>query len=353
MKLTDTERIEILIMIGCGDKVRTQTEVRNLFNAKYPNREPVSQSAISKIEKKFRETGHVKDLPKSGRKSIPEAKKLDVVLAFQENPHTSSRQVALDNNLHQSTVVRVLKKEKWHPYKVHLVQELLQDDFDRRVEFCETIMERCNRDRSFIKKVLFSDEATFMLNGHVNRQTYRYWASENPHWMEEYSTQYPEKLNVWAGIINNQIIGPYFFEENLTGPRYLEFLQGYLLPQLNQLFPNRNDLWFQQDGAPPHYAVDVRTYLNNVFRGRWIGRRGSIEWPPRSPDLTPLDFFLWGYLKSKVYQSRPNNLEELKERIRTEIAQITPEVLENVREEFTARLSNCIIAEGHQFEHFL
>lgn len=85
----------------------------------------------------------------------------------------------------------MLKKEKWHPYKVHLVQELLEDDFDRRVEFCEIMMDGCNRDKSFIKNILFSDEATFMLNGHVNRQTYRYWSKENPHWMEENNTQYP------------------------------------------------------------------------------------------------------------------------------------------------------------------
>lgn len=353
MKLTETQRIEILIMIGCGDKTRTQKDVCTLFNNKYPNRETISQSTVSKIEKKFRETGHVRDLPKGSRKPVPENKKLDVLLAFEENPHTSSRQVALDNDLGHSTILRTLKKEKWHPYKVTLVQELMEDDFDRRVEFCEFMMEKNNRDPLFLKNVLFSDEATFLLSGHVNRQTCRYWATENPHWMQEHHTQYPKKVNVWAGIIDNRIIGPYFFEENLTGPRYLDFLQNFLLPELNRLFPNRNDLWLQQDGAPPHYAVLVRNYLDNVFANRWIGRRGSIEWPPRSPDLTPLDFFLWGYLKSKVYLNRPQNINELKERIRIEVAQITPEVIENVREEFAARLSHCILAEGKQFEHLL
>lgn len=98
-------------------------------------------------------------------------------------------------------------------------------------------------------------------------------------------------MNVWVGILDNQVIGPYFFEESLTGARYLQFLQDCLVPRLNELFPNRNDLWFQQDGAPPDFAVDVRTYLTIVFRGKWIGRRGQIEWPPRTPDLTPLDFF--------------------------------------------------------------
>jgi hypothetical protein len=57
------------------------------------------------------------------------------------------------------------------------------------------------------------------------------------------------------------------------------------------------------------------------------GRRGAIEWPSLSPDLTPLDFFLWGYLKSKVYFNRPNNLDELRQRIRAEVEHITPEVL--------------------------
>lgn len=353
MKLTDTERIEILIMIGCEDKTRTQKAVCTLFNNKYPNREPISQSTVSKIEKKFRETGHVKDLPKGSKKQIPDDKKLDVLLAFHDNPHTSSRQVALHNDIDHSTVLRTLKKEKWHPYKVSLVQELMEDDFDRRIEFCEIMMEKNNTDPMFFRKVLFSDEATFLLNGHVNRQTCRYWATENPHWMQEYHTQYPEKLNVWAGIIENMIIGPYFFDESLTGPRYLEFLQNFLLPELNRLFPNRPDLWLQQDGAPPHYAVAVRRYLNNVFPDRWIGRRGAIEWPPRSPDLTPLDFFLWGYLKSKVYQNRPHNIRDLKDRIRIEMGRITQDVIGRVREEFTARLSHCLIADGRQFEHLL
>lgn len=351
MKLSETQRIDILIMIGCGDKTRTQMEVCALFNDKYPDREPIAQSTVSKIEKKFRETGHVRDLPKGSRKPVAENTKLDVLLAFQEDPHTSSRQVALDNNIHHATVLATLKKEKWHPYKVVLVQELLEDDFDRRIQFCDIMMEKNNTDPMFLRKVLFSDEATFLLNGHVNRQTCRYWAQQNPHWMQEYHTQYPEKLNVWAGIIGNKIIGPYFFEETLTGPRYLEFLQHFLIPELHRLFPNRDDLWLQQDGAPPHYAVLVRNYLDRVFTDRWIGRRGSIEWPPRSPDLTPLDFFLWGYLKSRVYKNRPHTINELKERIRLEIAQISAEVLQNVQDEFVARLSHCLIAEGHQFEH--
>lgn len=105
--------------------------------------------------------------------------------------------------------------------------------------------------------------------------------------------------------------------------------------------------------VPPHYAVNVRRYLNEVFPRRWIGRRGPIEWPPRSPDLTPLDFFLWGYLKNRVYINRPNNLEELKQRIRDEIRSISPQILQNVRNGFYYRLGYCQMEEGGQFEHLL
>jgi hypothetical protein len=135
--------------------------------------------------------------------------------------------------------------------------------------------------------------------------------------MQEIHTQYLQKVNVWAGIIDGRILGPFFFANNLTRDRYLQFLQLELMLALfptanNPDLPN-NTIWLQQDGAPPYYAINVRHYLDQVLSGRLIGRRGSMEWPTRSPDLTPLNrLFLWGCLKSKVYNNRPNNLEDLK-----------------------------------------
>ncbi|EFN81543.1 hypothetical protein EAI_12279, partial [Harpegnathos saltator] len=50
-----------------------------------------------------------------------------------------------------------------------------------------------------------------------------------------------------------------------------------------------HNVWFQQvgAGAPAHFSLQARNILNDVFTDRWIGRKGT----PRSPDLTPLDFF--------------------------------------------------------------
>ena len=56
-----------------------------------------------------------------------------------------------------------------------------------------------------------------------------------------------------------------------------------------------------QDGAPPHFPVDVRNHLNERFPHRWIGRDSEFSWPPRSPDMNPLDYYVWGNMKDFVY----------------------------------------------------
>ena len=71
----------------------------------------------------------------------------------------------------------------------------------------------------------------------------------------------------------------------------------------------------EYDGAPAHFALDVREYLNNVFPNRWIGRGGPVQWPPRSPDLTPMDFFIWGEMKCFVYEPPIDIPEELVARV--------------------------------------
>ncbi|CAH2015936.1 unnamed protein product, partial [Acanthoscelides obtectus] len=77
------------------------------------------------------------------------------------------------------------------------------------------------------------------------------------------------------------------------------------------------------DGTPPHYALRVRQYLDQTFPDRWISRRGAIEWPPRSPDVSPLDLFM---------------CEDLRQRIVNECLQITPQILQNVRQRFEQNL---------------
>jgi len=117
----------------------------------------------------------------------------------------------------------------------------------------------------------------------------------------------------------------------IGGFRYA-MLEDWLMPQLSD--EEVHGYMYQQDGAPPHLHKEVREYLNEHLPGRWVGRTAATDntfctWPPRSPDLTVRDFFLWGFVKDNVYVPRlPKTLPELRERINTAIGNVTQDMLE-------------------------
>ena len=72
------------------------------------------------------------------------------------------------------------------------------------------------------------------------------------------------------------------------------------------------DLWFQQDGATCHTALATMTLIHQRFEGRVISRGGNVDGPQRSCDITPLDYFLWGYFRSRVFTNKPESFDDLK-----------------------------------------
>ncbi|GFX54633.1 transposable element Tcb2 transposase [Trichonephila clavipes] len=106
------------------------------------------------------------------------------------------------------------------------------------------------------------------------------------------------------------------------------------------------ELWFQQDGATCPTARATIDLLKDTFGDRLISRFGPVNWPPRSCDLTPLDYFLWGYVKSLVYADEPQTLDHLEDNIRRVIADIRPQMLEKVIENWTSRLDSIRASRG-------
>ncbi|KZC12505.1 hypothetical protein WN55_04312 [Dufourea novaeangliae] len=156
---------------------------------------------------------------------------------------------------------------------------------------------------------------------------------------------------VWCGIHDRKLLGPYFFDQPINGAVYLQFLKTRLWNVLEEMPLNlRNSLWFQHDGAPPHYAAAVRNWLNETFQNRWVGRGGSVNWPARSPDLSSCDFFLWGHLKGIVFQTPVENLNNLRRRITNACTEITQEMLKNTEAAFIRRLEKCIYNNGGHVE---
>ncbi|GFW41454.1 cytochrome P450 18a1 [Trichonephila clavipes] len=157
-------------------------------------------------------------------------------------------------------------------------------------------------------RILFSDEAHFWLNGYVNKQNCRIWSEANPQVYVE-TPLHPEKLTVWCALWAGGIIGPYFFKNDeghnvtVNGDRYRAMITNFFIPELNN--HDDQELWFQQDGAACHTARATIYLLKDTFGDRLISRFGPVNWPPRTCDLTALDYFLWGYVKSLVYADKP------------------------------------------------
>ena len=155
-------------------------------------------------------------------------------------------------------------------------------------------------------------------------------------------------MNVWCGIMCNRIIGPFFFHEaSITADVYLDLLTEYVAPQLIEFQPT---IIFQQDGAPPHWGLYVREFLNETFPNRWIGRDGPIPWLLRLPDITPLGFFVWGYVKNIVYKAKVRNIDDLKQRISNAMKTINEAMLQRTWQEIEYCLDVLRATNGAHIE---
>jgi hypothetical protein len=152
-----------------------------------------------------------------------------------------------------------------------------------------------------------SDEVHFSVSGYVNKQECSYWAPKNRHELHQ-RPLHSAKVTVWCAVSCYGSIGPYFFgiEEGCTVSVDAErckvmseiFLRIELHPHQQFL------LWFQQDGATVHTLEISMQVLRTMFPGTW---------PARSPDIAVQNYFLWGYVKNKVYETHTANIANLKQ----------------------------------------
>ncbi|GFX89356.1 uncharacterized protein TNCV_2201981 [Trichonephila clavipes] len=128
-------------------------------------------------------------------------------------------------------------------------------------------------------------------------------------------------------------------------------ITNFFIPELNN--HDVQELWFQQDSATCHTARATIDLLKDTFGDRLISRFRPVNWPPRSCDLTPLDYFLGGYVKSLVYADKPQTLDHLEDNIRRVIADIRPQILEKVIENWTSRLDYIRSSRGSRMPEII
>ncbi|GFV60961.1 uncharacterized protein TNCV_4716151 [Trichonephila clavipes] len=183
--------------------------------------------------------------------------------------------------------------------------------------------------------VLFTDEATFTWSGMFNMHNSHLWAHVNPHGTITHAYQERFSINVWAGIVHNNLVGPYILPSRLTGRTYNIFLQE-VLPELLVDVPPfvRSRMWFQHDGAPAHFSRNVRNHLDSVYGQHWIGR---------------------GHIKSLVYESPVTSAEDLVARLSVAAGHVIdmPDVFPDLSRSMRRRCECCVTVGGRTFEHLL
>ena len=200
-------------------------------------------------------------------------------------------------------------------------------------------------DQEWTSRIWFSDEAHFALNSAVNRRSNVYWGQNKTTEVSQMPLHSP-KVTVWCAMSSNMVIGPFFFEDGqgntvtVNQENYRSVLVKFVA-SLRRRQVDLDNAWFQQDGATPHAAIETLRRLQQVFGDRVISRRTNHPWSPHSPDLNPLDFFLWGYMKNRVYENTPATIMELKEEIKRVLKTVTQTMCRNTIQNFEKRVKLC------------
>ena len=199
-----------------------------------------------------------------------------------------------------------------------------------------------------------SDEAHFHLTGYVNKQNYRYWADSNPKEVHE-RPLHSSRPRVWCVISSRGVIGPYFFEnvERITMTHFESVCWDAAIVCCTciEQFSTTSRSLVSTVWCDIAHCKAINGSCRELFGDRVsvISRFGDIPWPPRSPDLSVYNFFLWGYRKNLIYTTRPRTLDELK-RIQDEIRGIPPEMLQRAMGNLNGRLKKCIRGDGHHLQ---
>ncbi len=187
-------------------------------------------------------------------------------------------------------------------------------------------------------KVLFSDESKFCIS--FGNQGPRVWRksgeAQNPCCLKS-SVKFPQSVMIWAAM-SSAGVGPLCcLKSTINAAIYQEILEHFMLPSADKLYGDA-DFIFQQDLAPAHTAKGIKS---------WFSDHGVtvLDWPANSPDLNPIEN-LWGIVKRKMRDTRPNNADDLKATVKETWASIPPQQCHKLITSMPCRIEAVIKAKG-------
>lgn len=267
----------------------------------------------------------------------------NVIKYFKKNPKMSLRQCGRNFKVHNGTINNILKRQDLQAREFKREPALLPRDKTDRLSYCEWLMSQIKEDSDFLSRICWTDESTFTSVGMRNHHNLN---SRAPEPADQFS------IVVWGAIHGDDVIGPVFIDGGLTGKKFINLLNETVSEYTNNLTVDRYQrMWYQLDGSSVHSVLKARKWLNNTFGSQWIGRFGPRKWPSKSPDLNPLNFFYWKFIKDDVYAEKVDSVEKLRSRIINAFENLRTmglddDLFANVREKLERRVAVCIRRRG-------
>lgn len=320
--------------------------LKQMFRNKFSETR-IENIVITRLVNLFEATGSVLRVPRT-RNRQPSLHQPAIESHFVQNPGSSIRKAATLLNVSSTTVHNILRKNlKYKPYKTQTRQLLSVNAKIKRFQFAN------NFDISILNQIWFSDESYFYLHPKASKNIV-IWSKNKPldNFVEK--PAHSSKMLVWMAISHHGVFWREI-EGHMNTDTYINLLKNEFFPYLK----TRNLIdtcYFMQDGAPCHTSKISLQFINEHFKNRVISTgypqkyNMGIEWPPYSPDLTPLDFCIWGTVKARIAKHKPLTLIELNNALRIEVSLFTQEFITNAIGSLIPRLQSLRNANGGHIE---
>lgn len=310
-------------------------------------RQVVTARTVRRWQQLYRKTGKIDLRKPPGRPRIVRTRGLiqKVKNRLARKPRQSVRKLGQSLGVSKGTMARIVK-EDLHLYAYRITTQPNLDDAakNRRIQFAYWVRRWLRKQQ--METILFSDEKYFSIDGIFNRQNDRVYALNRQDADSAGGTRrivkFPKKIMVWLGATKNGLTTPIFFKpgETLTHENYIDVVLPHALSEGHRLLGGH--FIYQQDGATPHRHRKSQAWCAQNFP-QFIEEK---TWPPNSPDLNVLDYYVWDAIGNNIQWNKVHNYITLGEEVKKGVAKVSQTHLARSVLSWSRRIHSLLRTKG-------